>query len=295
MQPKGNSQSRSRLINLLMLSVIYGLAGLAILLLFYLIAHVFITAARGFTPSLLAFTPAGIGNQLFNTIYLVFLSLLISVPLGTAAGIYMAEYAGDTKLTKTIRIAIETLSSLPSIVVGLFGYLVFIQAVGASWNMISGALTLAILNLPLMTTIAEDALRGLDPSLRAGSLALGASHWQSIVRVLLPAATSRLITGVILAAGRSFGEAAALLYTAGMSTDVNWSHWNPLSPTSPLNPLRPSETLALKIWSSRTEALGDNAAQLADVSSATLLFLVLLFSLLARFIGRRIDRRNKGE
>lgn len=295
MQAKANSRAKSRLVNRFMLGLVYLVAGLAILLLFYIIGHVFVSAAKSFSPALLSFGPTGIGSQLFNTLYIVFLALLISVPLGTAAGIYMAEYAGDTPLTKTLRIAIETLSSLPSIVVGLFGYLVFIQAVGASWNMVSGALALAMLNLPLITTVTEDALRGLDPSLRAGSLALGASRWQTVVRVLLPASVARMMTGIILAAGRSFGEAAALLYTAGMSTDLDWNNWNPASPTCPLNPFRPSETLALKIWSSRTEALGDNAAQLADVSSATLLFLVLLFSILARFIGRAIDRRRKGE
>ena len=270
--------------------IIYGLTGATLLLLAAIFLYVFYKAFHGFEWKLLSFTPEGIGNQFFNTVYMVFLALLFSVPLGVGAGIYMAEYAGVNKLTKAIRIAIETLSSLPSIVVGLFGYLVFILYVGASWNMISGALALAIINLPLLTTVTEDAFRALPDHYRSGSLALGATRWQTITRVLLPTAASRMITGVVLAAGRCCGEAAALLYTAGMSTDLNWSNWDLSSPTCPLNPIRPSETLALKIWSSRTESLATNAASLADVSSAALLLLVLIFGFLARYLAHRLDR-----
>ena len=270
--------------------IIYGLTGATLLLLAAIFLYVFYKAFHGFEWKLLSFTPEGIGNQFFNTVYMVFLALLFSVPLGVGAGIYMAECAGVNKLTKAIRIAIETLSSLPSIVVGLFGYLVFILYVGASWNMISGALALAIINLPLLTTVTEDAFRALPDHYRSGSLALGATRWQTITRVLLPTAASRMITGVVLAAGRCFGEAAALLYTAGMSTDLNWSNWDLSSPTCPLNPIRPSETLALKIWSSRTESLATNAASLADVSSAALLLLVLIFGFLARYLAHRLDR-----
>lgn len=286
---------RSHLIDNIMTGIIYVAALFALLILVGIIGHVFLQAARDFDPALFAFDNTGIGNQLFNTIYLVALSLFISVPLGISAGIYMAEYAGDTKLNRILRIAIETLSSLPSIVVGLFGYLAFIVLVGAQWNMVSGALALAILNLPLVTTVTEDALRGLSPTLREGSLGLGATPWQTIVRLLVPAAFPRIMTGIILAAGRSFGEAAALLYTAGMSTDINWSNWDLSSSTCPLNPFRPSETLALKIWSSRTEAIAPNAAQIANLSSATLLFLVLLFSIGARLLSRYLDKQQQGE
>lgn len=286
---------RSHLIDKTMTGIIYAAALFALLILLGIIGHVFFQAIRDFEPELFAFNNNGIGNQLFNTIYMVALSLLISVPLGVSAGVYMAEYAGDTKINKVLRIAIETLSSLPSIVVGLFGYLAFIVLVGAQWNMVSGALALAILNLPLVTTVTEDALRGLSPKLREGSLGLGATPWQTIVRLLVPAALPRIMTGIILAAGRSFGEAAALLYTAGMSTDINWSNWNLASSTCPLNPFRPSETLALKIWSSRTEALAPNAAQIANLSSATLLFLVLMFSIGARLLSRYLDKQQQGD
>ncbi len=195
---------------------------------------------------------------------IIFWALLISVPLGVLAGIYMAEYAGDTKLTRFIRVCIESLSSLPSIVIGLFGYLVFILMTGARWNLFAGALAVSILSLPSVTTTTEDAMRSLPKSYKAGSMALGATHWVTIVKVLLPACTPRIVTGVILAAGRGFGEAAALLYTAGQSTRIVWNNWNLSSVTCPLNPFRPGETLALHIWVMRTEgALNPNSEKIA--------------------------------
>ena len=127
-------------------------------------------------------------------------------------------------------------------------------------------------------------------------MALGASHWKAITSVMLPACVPRIITGVILAAGRGFGEAAALLYTAGQSTVINWSNWNLASPMCPLNPMRSGETLALHIWVLRTEgALNADSAQIANVSAAILIIITLSFSLLARAISRHITKKNTGE
>ena len=126
-------------------------------------------------------------------------------------------------------------------------------------------------------------------------MGLGATHWQTIFHVLLPACVPRIMTGVILAAGRVFGEAAALLYTAGMSTDINWHSWNITSPTCPLNPFRPGETLALHIWASRTEAVAANSEQIANFSSAILLILVFAFSIGARILSRHLDKKMGGD
>jgi phosphate transport system permease protein len=148
--------------------------------------------------------------------------------------------------------------------------------------------------LPLVTSVTEDALRNLPPGYRLGSLGMGASHWQTIWYILLPACFPRIMTGLIMAAGRGFGEAAALMFTAGMSTDIDWTDWDVTSPSCPLNPIRPGETLALNIWAMRTEALQANAAQLASVSSAVLMLLVVSFSLAARYLSWRIDKRMSG-
>lgn len=275
--------------------VLYTVAGFFLLLLAAFTLYILSKGFSDFQISLLAFDENGIGNQLFNTVYLVFLALLISVPIGIMAGIYMAEYAQDNRFTHFLRTCIETLSSLPSIVVGLFGYLVFVVSVGAHWNLFSGALAVSILCLPLITTVTEDALRAVPDSYKEGSYALGASHEQTIIKVLIPACFPRILTGIILAAGRGFGEAAALLYTAGMSTDINWNNWNLSSPMCPLNPFRPGETLALHIWSSRTEAVAPNAAQVANISAAVLIILVFLFSIISRVLSRNLSKKLNGD
>lgn len=289
-----DSIARAKFIDKLMTAVFYCVAGFFILLLVAFALYVIINGFKDFSWSLVSFEGSGIGNLFFNTIYLVFLSLLVSVPLGVAAGIYMAEYAKQGKFTKFLRMCIETMSSLPSIVVGLFGYLVFIVMTGSQWNLFSGALAVSILSIPLIMTVTEDAFKSLPQGYKRGSLAMSATLWQTIYKVLLPACLPRIMTGVILAAGRGFGEAAALLYTAGMSTDINWNSWNLLSPACPLNPFRPGETLALHIWASRTEALGANAAQMANLSSAILMLLVLSFSLGARYLSTYLDTKTGG-
>ncbi len=253
------------------------------------------TLYNGFGNGNLRFLSAeGIGAQLFNTVYLVVLALLMSVPIGVLAGIYMAMYAGANKWTKFIRISMETLSSLPSIVIGLFGYLAFILLTGSTWNLFAGAMTVSILMLPVLTTITEDALRSLPPSYAKASYGLGATKFQTIRNVLIPACIPQIITGIILAAGRAFGEAAALLYTAGMATDINWGSTNFASPTNPWNPFRPGETLALQIWASRTEALSLDAAALADLSAAVLMVMICTFTVGARYISRRWQKRLMG-
>lgn len=286
---------KAKSIDKVMTGILYGVGGFFLVLLVVLAGYILIKGIMDFHPSFLAFDRNGIGDQLFNTLYLVVLSLLISVPIGIGAGIYLAEYAGQNKLTAAIRISIESLSSLPSIVVGLFGYLVFILMTGLKWNLLAGALAVSILSLPSITTTAEDALKSLPKSYKQGSMALGATHWKAITSVLLPACVPRIITGVILAAGRGFGEAASLLYTAGQSTVINWSNWNLASPTCPLNPMRSGETLALHIWVMRTEgSLNPEATEIANVSAGILVMITLLFSLAARMISARLNRKNTG-
>lgn len=275
--------------------ILYGIAGFFLVLLAAFTGYILYKGIVAFQPEYLSFTRQGIGVQFFNTVYLVVLSLLISAPIGIAAGIYMAEYAGKGWMTRFLRTCIETLASLPSIVVGLFGYLVFLVMTGAHWNLLAGALAVSILNIPSLATVTEDALEGVPEYYREGSFGLGATHWQTITGVLLPTAMPRIITGIVMAAGRGFGEAAALLFTSGMSSDVNFSNWNPFSLSSPLNCMRPADTLAVRIWALKTEGVEANAAQLSDLSSAVLILMVFVFSLGSRRIGARLERRLTGE
>jgi len=274
-----------------MTTVLYAIAVFFVLLLASITIYILFKGVRAASPDLLSFSGDGIGIQLFNTVYLVFLSLLITVPTGILTGVYLAEYAGETPLVAVIRTCIETLSSLPSIIVGLFGFLVLIQMTHSKWNLLAGALALAILNIPLIARTTEDAIRSIPRVYYDGSIALGATQWQTVIHIMLKASAPRIITGIILAAGRGFGEAAVLIYTSGMSSDVNFSNWNPTSISSPLNPLRSADTLSVHIWALKTEGIAANSQQIADLSAAILIVLVFAFSLGSRALGRRLQKK----
>lgn len=283
---------RAKTMNSIMTGVFYAIAIFFLLLLVAFAGKVIIGGLMGAKPEMFAFARQGsIGNQLFNTIYLVFVALVCSVPIGVFAGIYLAIYAKQGFLTKFLRICIETLSSLPSIVVGLFGYLVFLVFMGMGKSLLAGALSVSILTLPLITTTTEDAIRGLPEGYFQASLGMGATKWQSVFHVLLPACVPRIMTGVILAAGRGFGEAAALLYTTGSGTALNWANWDIASPTSPLNLLRPAETLSTQIWNLQVNG---QDRDLANLASAVLMILVLIFNITANAWSRRIQEKNSG-
>lgn len=233
----------------------------------------------------------GIGPQIFNSFYLLVLSMAFTVPIGLLGGVYLAEYARSSWWTEAVRLSIETLNSLPSIVVGLFGLLVFVNMTGWGYSLMSGALALTVINLPFMVRITEESIRSVPASLREASLALGANRWETILKVVLPCAFPGLISGAIITAGRVFGEAAALLFTAGMSSPVlDFSQWNIFHPSSPLNPFRPAETLAVHIWKVNTEGLVPDMRRVADGSAAVLILVVLCFNLAARWLGRKIYR-----
>lgn len=273
--------------------VFYAVAIFFFLLLAAFAGKVIIGGFAGASPEMFRFARKGsIGNQLFNTLYLVFVSLVVSVPLGVCAGIYLSMYAKQGFFTKFLRMCIETLSSLPSIVVGLFGYLVFLVFMGMGKSLLAGALSVSILTLPLITTTTEDAIKGLPEGYYQASLGLGATKWQSIFHVLLPACLPRIMTGVILAAGRGFGEAAVLLYTTGSGTSLRWGNWNLSAPTCPLNLLRPAETLSIQIWNLQVN--GQDRA-LANLASAVLMLLVLAFSIGANALSHWIAKKNAGE
>lgn len=286
---------RARAVDKFMTGVFTAVAAFFILLLVAFVGYVLYKGIKSFSPEFLTFSRKGVMNQLFNTIYIVLLSLLFSIPVGVLSGIYLSEFAKEGRLKRIIKLSIETLSSLPSIIVGLFGYLVFILFVGAKWNMFSGALTLSILSIPLLATTTIDALSSVKEDVKFGSYALGATSKITILKVLIPASISRIFTGVVLASGRSFGEAAALLYTAGMSTDISWSNLDITSKTNFLNPFRPAETLSLHIWAQFTESTARNAKDIANFSAAVLIVIVLLFNLFVRQYSKSLDSKLGGK
>ncbi|MBB6671012.1 phosphate ABC transporter permease PstA [Cohnella nanjingensis] len=289
---------KAKTIDRIMTGVIVGVTILIIAVLAGLIGYLLVRGLRHisfdflFSPPQTIRAGGGIGPQLFNSLFLLVLTMIITIPLGLGAGIYMSEYAKPNRLTAFIRLIVEVLSSFPSIVVGLFGLLVIVNKFGLGFSLFSGAMALTVFNLPLMVRITEQSLRGVPREQKEAGLALGLSRWRTITSVLMPVAIPSIVTGTILAAGRVFGEAAALLFTAGMSSPrLNFSDWNPLHHTSPLNPFRPAETLAVHIWKINSEGLAPDAAQIAAGASAVLVITVLLFNLGARWLGRVLYRK----
>jgi len=280
---------------------LWGIAVFVIAILLAIILHFLLAAAGTLSPSFLFGDPSdetvgGIGPILFNSVYMLVLTLLITVPLGTLGGIYLAEYASENRLTNAIRLSQELVGSVPSIVVGLFGLALFVNATGWSFTAIGGALALTVFNLPLMARLAEQAIRAVPPDERSASLALGASKWQTIQHVVLPIAIPGIVTGIILTAGRIFGEAAVLLFTAGLSTPVHYDfgNLNLTDPRSPWSPFHPATTLSVYIWKINSEGLGSFVRQVADAAAAVLIIMVLVFNLGARGLGRLLQRRLTG-
>jgi phosphate transport system permease protein len=238
----------------------------------------------------------GIGPLFFNSMYLLVLTLLINVPLGLLGGIYMAEYASENRITNLIRLSQELISSVPSIVVGLFGLAVFVTTFGWGYSALAGAVALTVFNLPLLTRLTEQAIRAVPADERAGSLALGATKWQTITRVVLPIAIPGIVTGVILTAGRIFGEAAALIFTAGSSTPstFDYGYISLTDPRSPWSPFHTATTMSVYIWHVNSEGLGSFVTQIANGTAAVLIITVLLFNVGARGLGRLLQRRVTG-
>jgi len=277
--------------------VLWAFAILVVGILGAIIAHFLLAAIGTFSLSFLFGGPSdtavgGIGPILWNSLYILVLTLLVTVPLGIAGGIYMAEYAGRGRLTDAIRLSQELISSVPSIVVGLFGLALFVDATHWSFTALGGALSLTVFNLPLMSRLTEQALRAVPADERSGSLALGATKWQTIRHVVLPLAIPGIVTGIVLTAGRIFGEAAALLFTAGLSTPsaYDFGNFNLMDARSPWSPFHPATTLAVYIWKLNSEGLGSFVRQIADTSSAVLVVMVLVFNLGARGLGRALQR-----
>ncbi|MEK0312833.1 phosphate ABC transporter permease PstA [Cohnella sp. 56] len=215
----------------------------------------------------------GIGPALFNSFYILFLSLAISIPLGMAAGIYLAEFAPDNRFIGFIRICVEGLSSVPSIIFGLFGISLFVDMFHLDLTILGGAVSLAFLNLPMLTRVTEESLRAVPPELKNASLALGSTHLQTIVRTLIPVASSGIVTGICLTAGRAFGESAVIILTAGVTT--SGSLWD-------FNLLSPGETLAVHLWYVQSEAIVPDAGDIAQKATAVLIAVVLLINLTFR-------------
>ncbi len=239
-------------------------------------------------PAFYNTSDAGVGREIFNTLYVLILSEIFLIPISLAAAIYLNEYARQGPLVTAIEFAAETLAGVPTIVLGLFGFLVFSSSLHLGFSRLAGALTLLCLGLPLGLRLFGDALASVPRELREGGLALGATRWRVIRTVVIPSALPGIITGVILTAGRIIGEAAALLFTMGLTSPPNV-----FTP----NALIASDTLTTHLYFIAGPGAGSSSlttaqeSAIAAGSSALLIALLLIINLAARGIGRYIQRR----
>ena len=213
---------------------------------------------------------------LFNTIWMTLLSLAIAAPLGVGGAIYLVEYAPrKSRLVQLVRVTAETLSGIPSILYGLFGMIFFVTTLRWSYSLLSGALTLAIMVLPLILRTTEEALLAVPDSYREGSLALGAGKLRTVMKVVLPPASGGIFAGIILATGRIVGETAALIYTAGTVAQFA------------VNPMSSGSTLAVHVYVLSGEGLHVGEAY---ATAVILMLIVFLMNALSSWIAKRCNR-----
>ena len=280
--------------------VLTAIAGLVLLLLAAIVAYIrFRGLGKVFQPGFLVNDSAdktlpGIATQLFDSFYMLVITLAISLPISLGAAIFFVEYAPDNWITSAASTAIETLSSLPSIVVGMFGSLFFVVVLGWGISIIAGALALTMFNIPILVRVIQQALADVPQSQRDAALAMGLTRWETTINVLLPAAMPAIVTGVVISAGRVFGEAAALIFTSGSAAArINFAAAI-TSPRSPWNIFRPAETLAVHIWKLKMEPTPGND-EIVWGTAAVLIICVLLFNVLARVAGQALARRLTSE
>lgn len=232
-------------------------------------------------PSLLNET-IGILPNIMNTIYIILITLVIVIPLGVGAAIYLNEYAKNKKAVRIIELATETLAGIPSIIYGLTGMLIFVQFFSLGTSLIAGSLTLVIMTLPTIIRTTQESLKTVPVSYREGSLALGAGKWYMIRTVILPCVVDGIATGCILSIGRVVGESAALLFTAGMANEL-------LSAADAVQPGNAGSTLTVALYMYAKER---GEFDVAFAISAILLVLTFLINMLAKLTAGKLKRKR---
>jgi len=289
----GNSRSR-RAVDRIATGLLWTAASTVVGLLLIFVVYIFVKGIGVISPHFLFGYPSssepggGIGPELYNSFYILVLTLAFTVPIAVCAGMYLQEYAGPGRFRELVQFSAESLATVPSIVMGLFGLLIFVQTFHWHFTALGGALTLTFLNLPAMMRVTQESLAGVPATYREASMSLGATKWQTVVQAILPSAIGPLITGVVLVSGRIFGETAALIYTAGASVSFGKSAYD-------LNPFHTAETLAVHLYSTHREALVPDANAIGNGSALVLLVAVLAFNVVARIVGRSLTVRLTGK
>ena len=269
--------------DIILKGLIYLCAGFSIALLIGIMGYVFVRGIPNVTWQFLTTVTSttaktyGILGNIVNTLYIIVITLLIATPLGVGAAIYLNEYAKPGRIVRAIEFTTETLSGIPSIIFGLFGMVFFGTTLGFDYSILTGAFTLTLMILPLITRNTQEALKTVPDSYRSGALGIGATKWYMIRTILLPSAMPGILTGIILAIGRIVGESAALLFTSGSG------YYLPRNVFSKV--LEPGGTLTIQLYLFMQRANYDEAFAVAVV----LLVIVLAINGLAKFLSHKFD------
>lgn len=284
-------RKKRRVSDLVLYGFIYSSAGIAVAILIGIICYVFYKGVKTINLTFLTTVTSslkgtvGILGNIVNTLYIIVLTLLIATPIGVGSAIYLNEYAKPGKLVKAIEFTTETLSGIPSIIFGLFGMAFFGTTLGLKTSILTGALTLTIMILPLITRNTQEALKTVPESYRSGALGMGATKWYMIRTVLLPSAMPGILTGIILAIGRIVGESAALLFTAGSGRAL---------PKAGLEGffrkfMESSGTLTIELYLQ----MQNGKYEIAFGIGCVLLIIVLCINFLAKFIAGKFDVKKR--
>ena len=263
--------------------LIYLCAALSIAILIGIMGYVFVRGIPNLSWAFLTTVTSatkgtfGILGNIVNTLYIVVITLLIATPIGVGAAIYLNEYAKPGRVVRVIEFTTETLSGIPSIIFGLFGMVFFGTTLGFDYSILTGAFTLTLMILPLITRTTQEALKTVPDSYRSGALGIGATKWYMIRTILLPSAMPGIVTGVILAIGRIVGESAALLFTSGSGYYLPKNLFGKV--------LEPGGTLTIQLYLFMQKANYDEAFAVAVV----LLVIVLAINGLAKYLSHKFD------
>lgn len=275
---------RRRVYDKALKALLYFAAGVTCALLIFLIGYIFFRGVGeiswGFLSSKTSYLNDTIGilPNILNTLYIIFLAMLIVLPLGVGAAVYLTEYATNRRVVAAIEFATETLMGIPSILFGLVGMLFFLRFMGLKAGILAGGLTLVIMILPTIVRTTQESLKTVPQSYREGALALGSGKWHMVRTVVLPNAIDGIVTGCILSVGRIVGESAALLFTAGFGLELN-------SFLTALESSSATLTVALYVYANERGETG-----VAFSIAAILMLLVFVINLSAAFLGKRLKR-----
>lgn len=267
--------------------LMYAAAALTCALTAFILIYVLVKGIPNISIELLTTSPSyiseriGILPDILNTLYIVIASLVIVLPLGVGAAVYLTEYASNKKLVGMIEYASETLSGIPSIIYGLVGMLFFCQFLGMKTSLLAGSLTLVIMNLPTVMRTTQESLKTVPQSYREGAFGLGAGRWRVVRTVVLPSCVDGIITGCILSVGRILGESAALLFTAGFYHTLNNFFFG-------LKSAGASLTVALYVYAKEQGEFG-----VAFAIAAILMLLTLVINLAATLVGKYFEKRRR--